>query len=212
MLSNTNDSAVVGRFDDKRKIGGGSAGRHPWAERRARRAGGHSGQWGLCFGVFYSVQNFLETWRLESATTARVLGSLTDASLEVRLEDSARSLGELAWHVVTAIREIGTLAVLPLSGPRQGEAVPGGAEEIKATYATCSRELVAAAAALSDLELLNRVDVYGEEWAVGRVLYVLLAHEIHHRGQIVSLIRVADLPVPSVYGPSRDEWAPGKPR
>jgi uncharacterized damage-inducible protein DinB len=206
MLSNTIDSAVVGRFADQMKIGGAEAGRHPWVALRA------GGQGRLGFGVFYSVQNFLDTWRLESATTARVLGSLTDASLEVRPTDAARSLGELAWHVVTAIREIGALAILPLSGPRQTKGVPGGAEEIRATYARCSRELVAAAAALSDSVLLSEVDVYGEEWAVGRVLYVLLAHEIHHRGQIVLLMRVADLPVPSVYGPSSDEWAQGKPR
>jgi uncharacterized damage-inducible protein DinB len=162
--------------------------------------------------VFYSVENFVETWRLETATTARVLGSLTDASLKVRAADSARSLGELAWHVVTSIREIGALASLPLSGPRQREAAPVRAEGIGATHATCSRELAAAAASLSDVMLLDRVNVYGEEWAVGRVLWVLLAHEIHHRGQIVSLMRVAGLRVPSVYGPSRDEWAPGNPR
>ena len=147
-------------------------------------------------GVFYSVENFLETLRSESATTARVLASLTDASLEVRATDSARSLGELAWHVVTAIQEIGARAALRLSGPARTEEVPRRAEEIRAAYVRCSGDLATAVTALSDVALLDRVDVYGEEWAVGRVLYVLLAHEIHHRGQIVSLIRVAELAVP----------------
>jgi len=162
--------------------------------------------------VFHTVENFVDVWRLESATTARVLASLTDASLQVRPTDSARSLGELAWHVVTAIREIGGRAGLPLSGPRRTEAVPGGLEEIRATYVTSSRELREAAATLSDSALLDRVDVYGEDWGVGKTLYLLLAHEIHHRGQIVSLMRIAGVPVPSVYGPSGDEWAPGKSR
>jgi hypothetical protein len=34
---------------------------------------------------------------------------------------------------------------------------------------------------------------------------ILLNHWIHHRGQLTVYLRLLDIPVPSVYGPSADE-------
>ena len=34
---------------------------------------------------------------------------------------------------------------------------------------------------------------------------VMLNHWYHHRGQLLVYLRLLDLPVPSVYGPSADE-------
>jgi len=37
----------------------------------------------------------------------------------------------------------------------------------------------------------------------------LLSDAIHHRGQMSVFLRLLDVPVPSIYGPSADEQAPG---
>jgi uncharacterized damage-inducible protein DinB len=40
---------------------------------------------------------------------------------------------------------------------------------------------------------------------VGVLRSFLLNHLIHHRGQMSVYIRLKDIPVPSIYGPSADE-------
>ncbi len=40
--------------------------------------------------------------------------------------------------------------------------------------------------------------------------YFILNHSIHHRGQLSVYLRLNDLPVPSIYGPSADEKPPGR--
>jgi uncharacterized damage-inducible protein DinB len=40
---------------------------------------------------------------------------------------------------------------------------------------------------------------------VGIVRTLLLSHSIHHRGQLSVYLRLLDVPVPSIYGPTADE-------
>ena len=40
---------------------------------------------------------------------------------------------------------------------------------------------------------------------VGMVRSIMLNHWYHHRGQLLVYLRLLDVPVPSVYGPSADE-------
>ncbi|MCK6259572.1 DinB family protein [Fictibacillus sp. KIGAM418] len=47
--------------------------------------------------------------------------------------------------------------------------------------------------------------MYGEKWENGLTLYILNCHQIHHRGQMTVLMRLAGLKVPGVYGPSIEE-------
>jgi uncharacterized damage-inducible protein DinB len=53
----------------------------------------------------------------------------------------------------------------------------------------------------------DRIPMYGEQWTRGFVLQALVAHQTHHRGQMTVLMRQAGLPVPGMYGPSKEEWA-----
>jgi uncharacterized damage-inducible protein DinB len=40
---------------------------------------------------------------------------------------------------------------------------------------------------------------------IGIVRSILLNHVYHHRGQLSVYLRMLDVPVPSIYGPSADE-------
>jgi uncharacterized damage-inducible protein DinB len=48
--------------------------------------------------------------------------------------------------------------------------------------------------------------MYGRPWIKGNVLGNFLLHQAHHRGQLSTIMRFADLKVPGVFGPSKDEW------
>jgi uncharacterized damage-inducible protein DinB len=58
----------------------------------------------------------------------------------------------------------------------------------------------------SDETLKQEDDLYGEMWAKGKTLGVLVTHQIHHRGQLTVIMRLAGLKVPGVYGHAKEEW------
>lgn len=39
------------------------------------------------------------------------------------------------------------------------------------------------------------------------LLFFMIQHQIHHRGQMTILMRQAGLTVPGIYGPAKEEWA-----
>ena len=43
---------------------------------------------------------------------------------------------------------------------------------------------------------------------IGCVRGMILNHLVHHRGQLSVYLRMCDVPVPSIYGPSGDEQTP----
>lgn len=43
----------------------------------------------------------------------------------------------------------------------------------------------------------------------GAVVRQTINHLVHHRGQLTVYLRLLDVPVPSIYGPTADERAPG---
>ena len=45
----------------------------------------------------------------------------------------------------------------------------------------------------------------------GEVVRQTINHLVHHRGQLTVYLRLLDVPIPSIYGPTADErmWAPG---
>jgi uncharacterized damage-inducible protein DinB len=55
--------------------------------------------------------------------------------------------------------------------------------------------------------LTENIPMYGEQWPRGNMLWALMAHQAHHRGQMTVLMRQAGLKVPGIYGPAREEWA-----
>ncbi len=77
------------------------------------------------------MANFLEVWRRESESTARVLGALSDEALSYRAHHRSRSAGELGWHIVTAVREIGEHAGLEVSGTTPLHAPVGTVESYR---------------------------------------------------------------------------------
>jgi uncharacterized damage-inducible protein DinB len=67
---------------------------------------------------------------------------------------------------------------------------------------------VASDAALGDTWALKRGDMVLFSAPRGAVLRNHLNHLIHHRGQLTVYLRLVDVPIPSIYGPTADERSP----
>lgn len=156
--------------------------------------------------MFTVVRHFSNSWRHESAQTARVLAQVTDQSLGQRAAEGHRTLGELAWHIVVSPRVIIGTTGLTFDGPDRSVPAPSRAAEIQSTYVDAAKAFGAAVERQwTDEMLREKVEFYGGTVPRGLALAITLHHEIHHRGQLTVLMRMAGLKVPGVYGPSKDD-------
>jgi uncharacterized damage-inducible protein DinB len=158
--------------------------------------------------MYRSIDDFLKEWKTERAATLKLMNTLTDGSLGQKVDDEGRTLGFIAWHITVCLAEMANRTGLGLTGPAENAPEPAKAAEIASTYRDLSEQLDASVQKnWTAATLGEEVDMYGETWKKGFALSVLVAHEVHHRGQMTVLMRQAGLKVPGVYGPSREEWA-----
>lgn len=158
--------------------------------------------------MFHSPIEFCTTWASESAETQKCLDRLTDESLHVSVAAEGRTIGRLAWHLLHSIHEMMGLMGLPVPEPGDRDVPPNRAADIADAYrATAAAVDAAVRHGATEVSLTEPLAMYGETWRRAHALYVMLAHEIHHRAQLTVLMRHAGLTVPGIYGPAREEWA-----
>ena len=159
------------------------------------------------------IETMLQEMEQEAQTTRRVLERVPDAELGWKPHARSMSLGGLATH----LSNIPWWGQMTLAQPEFDTAGVGTQPEA-ATRAeilrTFDRNASATRALLqgkSDAELmapwtLKRGDqtIFSMPKAAVWRSFVL-SHLVHHRGQMSVYLRLLDVPVPSIYGPSADE-------
>lgn len=154
-----------------------------------------------------SIKPFENTWKQESTNTGRMFAALTDESLSQQVADDHRTLGRIAWHIVLTLGELGGGLGLKVDCPAQDAAVPSSAQEILNAYKKAASTLLDSVNNdWNDDKLMQEVELYGQKFTFGFGLWMAVAHEIHHRGQMTVVMRQAGLKVPGMYGPSLEEW------
>lgn len=158
--------------------------------------------------MFTSIQSFQEEWKHEREHTQAILNGLTDQSLSQAVTASNRTLGRIAWHLVTSLHEMLSRTGLDFEAPHHDAPLPKTAAEIGESYRQASQALAQAVQQeWRDSSLNESHDMYGEQWTNAVTLNVLIKHQTHHRGQMTVLMRQAGLRVPGIYGPSLEDWS-----
>lgn len=153
------------------------------------------------------IDDFLTNWKHESNSTLKVLNALTDESLTQKVYDEGRTLGRLAWHIVITVDEMVSQTGLQFTATPHDAPIPTHAKEFAEAYKKSSDAMVQAIQEQwTDESLLEKKDMYGEQWTIATILQILISHQTHHRGQMTVLMRQAGLVVPGMYGPSKEEW------
>ena len=152
----------------------------------------------------------------ELATTRRVLELVPQARVEFQPHTKSWTLGELALHVTNVL----TWLPLTLKHTEFDLSPPGGPEVTSPKFESAAATLKqfdanaraarAALAEATDEALLV-------PWTLkrrGQSLFTLprgacvrsfvLNHWIHHRGQLTVYLRMCDVPLPPIYGPTAD--------
>ncbi len=154
----------------------------------------------------------------EMGVTRRLLERVPDADFSWKPHDKSYSLGELATHLAN----LPTFAPIILGGSELDLAtireedrpkLPASTTELVTRFDKNVKEARAALAARTDPE-------YFVPWSLkrsGQTMFTiprvaamrsfLLNHSIHHRGQLSVYLRLRNVPLPSIYGPTADERA-----
>jgi uncharacterized damage-inducible protein DinB len=149
----------------------------------------------------------------EAHATRRVLERVPQAQLSWRPHPKSMSLGQLALHVATVPGNVAELASL--------DTVPEPPAFIQAEAATAAELVPTLDASLAKArQLLGGLDdaALNATWRLmsgGKEIMampraavlrmIMLNHWYHHRGQMLVYLRMHNVPLPSVYGPTADE-------
>jgi uncharacterized damage-inducible protein DinB len=161
-----------------------------------------------------TAELLLEDYDMEIAMTRRILGSIPEDKPDFKCHDKSMPLGRLAVHVSTLPRFGTTILTTPsmdLATVKWPDMTFVSREKLLADFDALAAELRVALAAASDADLAaNWKFSFGDHILSNspRSLayrHMCLNHLIHHRAQLGVYLRLNDLPVPGVYGPSADE-------
>jgi uncharacterized damage-inducible protein DinB len=150
----------------------------------------------------------------EMATTRRVLERVPEDRKDWKPHAKSMSLAELAGHLAE-IPSYGmaTLAAdeFDIGAGKYTPAVFQSREETLRKFDDLVRQTRAAIEATDDATFArpwtfrNGAQVMFTAPKVGTLRTFFMNHLIHHRGQLTVYLRMLDVPLPSVYGPTADE-------
>jgi uncharacterized damage-inducible protein DinB len=158
----------------------------------------------------------LPEFDMEMASTRKMLERVPEANLDYRPHAKSGTLGWLARHVadlpawVVETVNKDELDFAPVGAPRPAPPADESRAAMLASFDRKVAEARAAIAGVSDERLAG-------QWTLkagGRTIFTMpraavlrsfvMNHLIHHRGQLSVYLRLHDVPLPSIYGPTAD--------
>ncbi len=164
------------------------------------------------------AQSLLPEFDQEMANTRKVLERVPDEKWNWKPHDKSGTTGWLAGHVATIpdwltfTLKTESLDYAPVDG--QNTYTPPKTDDRAQTLAAfdkCSADARTVLAAASDQDLMKNWTLLAggkEIFTMPRVACVrgmIMNHLIHHRAQLTVYLRLLNVPVPGLYGPSADE-------
>jgi uncharacterized damage-inducible protein DinB len=153
----------------------------------------------------------------EMANTRKTLERIPDQKLSYQPHPKSGSMGWLASHLanipVWTVRALlqESFDFSPAGATPQRTVVLNSTEEVLALFdknVADARKALAAAreeALLEPWSLLSGGHTVFTMPRGGVIRSMVMNHSIHHRGQLTMYMRLNDIPVPGLYGPSADE-------
>jgi uncharacterized damage-inducible protein DinB len=160
---------------------------------------------------------FLSEFDQEMANTRKTLERVPDSKFSWKPHQKSSALGQLAGHLanipswLTITIKEDTLDLAPGGVPMQPPPTPNNNKELLAQFDENVKQGRSVLAAASDAQLM-------QPWSLlnnGKTMMTLpkaavvrsfvMNHLIHHRAQLGVYLRLNNIPVPAIYGPSADE-------
>jgi len=163
------------------------------------------------------AEMFLPEYDLEMANTRKALERIPDDKLGWKAHPKSNTIGWVGSHLAEIPGWVsGTLMmndwdIAPVGGDPYRTPTLKSRQEILSLFDKNVAEGRAAIAACSDEAFMQQWSLKAGGQAlftmprVGVIRTFVLNHTIHHRGILCVYLRLNDIPVPGMYGPSADE-------
>jgi uncharacterized damage-inducible protein DinB len=148
----------------------------------------------------------------EMATTRRLLERAPDAKFGWKPHEKSMTLGRLTGHIAELPGWVGTIvdkSGFDFGGGHSPFSPASTAELLTAfdkhvALATQALKPLTDKALMETWRLTKQGQLIMEMPRFGVVRTLLLNHVIHHRGQLSVYLRLLNVPLPSIYGPTAD--------
>ena len=156
----------------------------------------------------------LNEFRQEIATTRRVLERVPEQKLSWKPHAKSMTLGQLASHIASVPGSVARILQQDSFDVSQGNFVPPqpkSMQEVLTAFEQSVRDAEQCLQSMTDDRVrANWRLLRGERELMSfpRVVFVrsiMMNHWYHHRGQLSVYLRLLDVPLPVIYGPSADE-------
>lgn len=159
------------------------------------------------------LDQLLSEMRQEAAITRRVLERVPGDRLDWRPHPKSMTLGELALHLATIPGNIARLVSgdeFDAAGIIRDHTLGSTGQLMEAFHKSLEQGEQYLGSLSSDRAAETwRLTHGGKELLavprLGFIRSVMFNHLYHHRGQLSVYLRMLDVPLPSIYGPSADE-------
>lgn len=165
------------------------------------------------------AQSLLPELDMEMAGTRKTLERLPEDKFDFRPHPKSFPMISLATHITNMLGwgrdtlKSDSFDVAPVGGEPYKENPAASVAELVETFDKNLAEFREALASASDADMMANWSLL----AGGQTLFtmpriacirgMILNHLIHHRAQLTVYLRMCDVPVPALYGPSADEQA-----
>lgn len=158
---------------------------------------------------------FIAELKHEASLTRKMLEKVPVEKKDWKPHEKSMSLGRLATHIAETIKWISNIRHIDdfdfAKDFNFKQHVAASRDELLQLFQTNLDNAVSDLSSMSD-------DDFNKIWTVRRGEQVMMqlpkkvavrgwgfSHQIHHRGQLSVYLRLLDIPVPGMYGPSADE-------
>lgn len=158
---------------------------------------------------------FIAELKHEASLTRKMLEKVPVEKKDWKPHEKSMSLGRLATHIAETIKWISNIRHIDdfdfAKDFNFKQHVAASQDELLQLFQTNLDNAISDLSSMSD-------DDFNIIWTVRRVEQVMMqlpkkvairgwgfSHQIHHRGQLSVYLRLLDIPIPGMYGPSADE-------
>ena len=161
------------------------------------------------------VDALLPEFDHEMATTRRLLDRVPEANLSWKPHEKSMTLGQLAGHLAnipywcSATLDVSVLDLDTIADARPKTPASRASllEEFDSKVAAARKRLTEATdpSFLAPWTLTKGDQEFFTMPRISAIRSFVMNHSIHHRGQLSVYLRLNDVPVPPMYGPTADE-------
>lgn len=152
----------------------------------------------------------------ESINTRKILACVPEDKIEWQPHEKSMTLGRLASHVaempfwVNRVLEADEFDMAAV--PPNNRVIPTNKELLEFFEARLEHAVALLGAAtnekLAESWLFRRGDfVISNNSRYETIRFMMMNHQVHHRGQLSVYLRLLNIPIPGMYGPSADDRA-----